>query len=463
MNGRSAGARRARRLAAARSRPGLDARRAALEILLRVERRRAFADLLLGHRLPGFAPRDRRLITALVLGTIAWRGRLDYELAHLAGREPGAIEPAPLAILRLGLFQLRFLRRVPAHAAVDTAVALARESPVARTAAALINAVLRRAAREAVAMPRRERDEVHYLAVAYSHPRWLVEHYLEWLGPGRAESLLAADNQPAPNAARLNLGRGAREAIVARLSADGLQFAAASRLPETVIVDGPAGFDTASYRAGLFQMQSEASQLVARLLAPGPGAKIADCAAAPGGKSTHLAELAGERALVVALDRNRAGLARVRQLAARLGHRNIALICADMTASAPLRAPSFDAVLLDAPCTGLGTLREHPEIRWRLKPADLARMAAVQRRMLEQASALVRPGGALVYSVCSMAPEEGRDVASGFLASHPEFDLDRPPPLAGGIELPIGLSGYLETAPDRDGLDGFFAARFKRR
>lgn len=463
MNGRSAGASRASLPGAARSRAGLDARRSALEILIRVEQQRAFADVLLGHRLPAFAPRDRRLITALVLGTIAWRGRLDYELAHLAARAPGAIEPAPLAILRLGLFQLRFLHRVPAHAAVDTAVALAREGHAARKAAAMINAVLRRAAREVVAMPRRERDEIHYLAVAYSHPQWLVERYLEWFGAERAESVLAADNQPAPTAIRLNRSRGSRDAILARLCADGFKFATRSRLPETAILDGPAGFDTESYRGGLFQMQSEASQLIARLLAPGPAARIADCAAAPGGKSAHLAELAGERALVVALDRNRAGLARVRQLAGRLGHRNIAPLCADLAVAPPLRPLSFDAVLLDAPCTGLGTLREHPEIRWRLERCDLARMAAVQRRMLEQASALVRPGGALVYSVCSMAPAEGREVAGAFLDNHPEFDLDRRPPLQGGIELPLGPSGWLETAPDRDGLDGFFAARFKRR
>ena len=441
---------------------GLDARRAAIEILLRVERERAFADVLLGHRIPAFAPRDRRLITSLVLGVLAWRGRLDYEIAHLCGRELQAIELHVLTILRLGMYQLRFLTRIAKHAAVDTSVRLAKESAASRRAAGLINAVLRRAAREHVPMPERDRDPAAYLAVAFSHPRWMVERFVEWFGATDAESLLAANNSAAPNVIRLNLSRGTRSQILERLRAEGFDLEADTRLPETAILKSAPNFDSRAYREGLFHVQSEASQLVARLLAPPAGATVLDCAAAPGGKATHIAELAGERATVIAADMNHAGLLRIRALARRLAHQNIRLVDAEIASAAPMRAARFDAVLLDAPCTGLGTLREHPEIRWRLAPDDFARMAAIQARMLENVAVLVRPGGVLVYAACSLSLEEGAGVTENFLKRHPEFVIDRDPPLADGFRIPLDTNGYLVTRPDRGGLDGFFAARLKR-
>ena len=442
--------------------PGLDSRRAALEILIRVEREQAYADVLLGHRLPAFAVRDRRLITSLVLGVLAWRGRLDYEIAHLCGRDIDAIEPHVLAILRMGLYQLRFLTRIAKHAVVDTSVRLAKENVASRPASGLINAVLRRAAREQVAMPERTRDPASYLAVALSHPRWMVERFIEWFGVDGAESLLAANNSAAPNVIRLNLSRGTRGQIFERLRADGFDFETDARLPETVILKSAPNFDSRAYREGLFHVQSEASQLVARLLAPPAGATVLDCAAAPGGKATHIAELAGARATIVAADINHAGLLRVRALAERLAHRNVRLIEADIASAAPLRAARFDAVLLDAPCTGLGTLREHPEIRWRLEPGDFARMAAIQARMLDNVAPLVRSGGVLVYAVCSLAPEEGLGVVEKFLGRHADFTIDRSPQLAGGFRIPLEANGYLVTRPDRGGLDGFFAARLRR-
>ncbi|MGD0074932.1 MAG: transcription antitermination factor NusB, partial [Candidatus Binataceae bacterium] len=266
-SGVNAAARPVRRTGA----PGLDSRRAALEILIRVEHDRAFADVVLGRRLPEFAPRDRRLITSLVLGVLAWRGRLDYEIAHLCGREIGALEPHVLAILRLGLYQLRLLTRVAKHAAVDTSVTIAKENDAARPAAGLINAVLRRAVREPVAMPERTRDPSGYLAVALSHPRWMVERFIEWFGVDDAERVLAANNSAAPNVIRLNLSRGPRGQIIERLRAEGFDFDNIERLPETILLNSAPDFESQAYRDGLFHAQSEASQLVARLLAPPAG------------------------------------------------------------------------------------------------------------------------------------------------------------------------------------------------
>src|SRR5271165_728330 len=218
----------------ARTDEGIASRLAAVEILYRVDQESAYADVLLGQRLPDFAPADRRLITRLVLGTLAWRGRLDYELAHLTGRKLEGIQPAALAIMRMALFQLRFLDRIPQHAVVDTAVSLAKRIPEARKASGFVNAVMRRATRETVPMPLRERDEKNFLAITLSHPRWMVERFVDWFGVANAERLMTANNDAAPNVIRLNLTRGSRAEIVEKLRAEGFEVGADSRAPETI-------------------------------------------------------------------------------------------------------------------------------------------------------------------------------------------------------------------------------------
>ncbi len=424
----------------------------------------AYADVLLGARLPAFSDSDRRLITRLVLGTLAWRGRLDYEIERLASRALKKIHPAVLEILRMALFQMRLLTRVPKHAAVDTAVTLAGADPQTRNAAGFINAILRKAAREpSPPMLPPGHDGAAHLAVKWSHPRWLVERFVQSFDVEDAESLMAANNEAAPTAIRLNLARECPEEIIARLQADGIHVMGQGRFPETVLLRGAPGIDSESFRAGLFHVQSEASQMVARLLAPARDSAVVDCAAAPGGKSTHLAELVGEHGRVIALDLNLRGLHNAREVARRLGHRNIHFVRADMKSAAPLRPTSFEFVLLDAPCTGIGTLREHPEIRWRLAPGDFARMAAVQLAMLRNAAALVRPSGAIVYAVCSLAPEEGPDLIAQFLGEHPDFTVDRHPPTHEALSGVLREDGTMLTRPDQGGLDGFFAVRMTRR
>jgi 16S rRNA (cytosine967-C5)-methyltransferase len=447
--------------ASSRTNEGLASRMAAVEILYRVEQEAAYADVLLGGRLPDFAPADRRLITRLVLGTLAWQGRLDYELKRLTRRELILIQPVALEILRMGLFQLRFLDRIPQHAVVDTAVSIAKRNAQARKASGFVNAVMRRATRETAPMPSRERNEKSSLAVAYSHPRWMVERFVEWFGVADAERLMTANNDAAPNVIRLNLACGSRAKIIEQLNADGFEIGAPGRAPETLVLNGAPHFESRAYREGLFHVQSEASQMAARMLAPRAGATVVDCAAAPGGKATHLAEMVGERGRVLAVDLNLGGLRNARELARRLRHRNIEHVRADLAAAVPFAAASFDYVLLDAPCTGLGTLREHPEIKWRLKPTDPARMAAIQSRMLENAAALVRHGGAIVYSVCSIAPDEGEGVVDGFLARHNDFQIDRSV-AAGELKDVIDARGFMKTRPDVGGLDGFFAVRMIR-
>jgi 16S rRNA (cytosine967-C5)-methyltransferase len=443
---------------------GLAARSIALEILLEVERRGGFADALLGRRIPALEAADRRLATRIVLGTLAWRARLDFELERLTKRDLDNIQPAALEIMRIGIFQLRFLDRIPKHAVVSTSVELAKHAGEAKVAAGFINAVLRRAARETIALPDRESDEAGFLALAYSHPRWLVERMVDWYGREGAERAMAANNEAAPNAIRLNLARATRDEIAARLAADGMEIDPEGRFPETAVLAGAPRFDCDSFRAGLFQPQSEASQMIARMLAPQEGATVVDLAAAPGGKTTHLAELVGASGLVIGFDVNLAGVRNARAVAARLGRRNVSLVQGDAAAALPMRPRCADAVLLDAPCTGLGTLREHPEIRWRVGPGDPARMSLMQAAMLANAAASVRRGGALVYSVCSVAPEEGEQVVRAFLRERPEFLLEPPPqPSARALADLIDADGFMRTRSDRGGLDGFFAARMVRR
>ena len=449
------------RRATFRSSVGLAARQIALEILMAVERRGSYADAMLGTRVPALSPPDRRLATRLVLGTIAWRARLDYELERFCGRDLAGIQAEALTIMRMGLLQIRFLDRIAPHAAVSTSVELAKRSHEARAAAGFVNAVMRRATREKVALPARSDDEVGWLAIAYSHPRWMVERFIEWFGREAAERLMAANNEAAPNVVRLNLARASREQIVRRLQADGMEVERATRFPETLILKGAARFDSPTYRGGLFQAQSEASQLVARLLAPPRDGAVVDCTAAPGGKAAHLAELVGPDGRVTAVDRNFAGLKNARRLCGRLRHRNVQFVQADTSSPLPL-ARSFDCVLLDAPCTGLGTLREHPEIRWRVGPNDPARIAVLQLQMLTNAAALVRPGGAIVYSVCSLAPEEGQDVVGAFLDMHPAFQLDLHASSYAAFKDLVDKQGMMRTRPDLGGLDGFFAARLVR-
>ena len=444
---------------------GLFARAAALEILLRVEDG-AFADVLLGHRLLGFGPSDRRLITSLVLGTTAWRGRLDYELERLVRDGLKRLSLPVRALLRMGLYQLRFLTRIGAYAAVHTAVTLAKQRPETRGASGLVNAVLRRAAAHpAPPLPDAQADPVKHLAVKYSHPEWLVERIMEWFGESEAQALLASNNEPAPNSIRLNLARGTRESLLARFRAEGIEVAPGGNLPETVLLSEALRTASAAYAQGLFTPQSAASQMVARLLAPEKGASVLDCAAAPGGKATHLAELTGASGRIFALDRRLGGLRAAQRLAQRLGHQNITFVCADLLGALPFRPGSFEFVLLDAPCSGLGTLRSHPEIRWRLKAGDLERMAALQARMLASASAMVRPGGVMVYAVCSFAPTEGVEVVRRFLEHYREFTVDATGPEFNQVRLAKSADGFLcfSLCPSRDGLDGFFAVRLRRK
>jgi len=443
--------------------PGHRVRGLAHEVLVRVETEEAFADVLLAHRLEStrMSAADRALVTRLVYDTLAWQGRLDHHLSQLVRRPLASLDPTVRAALRLGLCQLTILERVPAHAAVDTSVRLARRGG-GPGAAGLVNAVLRRAAREGAGshvLPDPDADPIERLAVELSHPGWLAALWARELGVDEARALMAANNQHGRTTLRANLARTSVADLVHELTELRIEARPGRFAPAAIDVAHGAGtlHGLAAFDDGRFAFQGEASQLVAALVAAPDGARVLDACAAPGGKSCALAAASP----VVALDPHVAGVRRVAAEAARLRLSELRVAVAD--ARRPPFAGGFDAALVDAPCSGLGTLRRHPELRWRRRAADVERLATLQQELLAGAAPLVRPGGALVYAVCTLTERETTGVVAKFLAAEPGFRVvDARPFLPVAAAELVTADGALRTLPHRHDLDGFFAVRLER-
>ncbi len=455
------------------------ARKLALAILKRVEAGAFAAPLLQALDREGLDARDCALVTELVYGTLRRRLYLDHVLAGCSSRPTAGIDSDVRRILHLGLYQLLFLDRVPDHAAVSEAVSMAKQAGGRRAAgpAAFVNAVLRAVAshRDRVPAPPRARpgqDPAAALSIAYSQPAWLVERWLRRFGAEEAERLLEAQNHPAPVALRVNRLRLSAEEAAGRLAGEGVRTRPSARLPEFLLVEEGVPQRARAYHEGLFYIQDEASGLVARLAEaglPDRGAFVLDACAGPGGKTLALVEAVGRSGLVVGSDLRPGRLRRLVENARRLRLSGWAVVAVDLDRGGSPFLPGvrFDAVLLDAPCSGTGVIRRHPELRYRLGPADIPRLSALQARLLERCAGLVRPGGRLVYSVCSLEREEGAEVIRGFLRGRPDFVLEDPrEELPEAARTVVGVEPgetWLETLPHRDGLDGFFAARLRRQ
>ena len=430
-------------------------------MLERVETDASFADSALETELTSrrLEPRDAALATELTYGTLRWQRYLDWILAPHSRRRLESLDPRVRVLLRMTAYQLVFLERVPAFAAVNDAVTLAPRAP---GVSAFVNAVLRsfarRGAREREPAPPRDPGEA--LATRCSFPTWIAERWVARYGRQDAESLMRALNERPPMALRANRLRTTRDALGRRLADDnGLDCRPTRLAPEGLVV-GPGG-DPGDWRAfvdGDFAVQDEASMLIARLLAPEPGSTVADVCAAPGTKTTHLAELMDNRGRIIAFDREPARLARVDEAAARLGISIIDTRAGAVEALAPEFRDACDGVLVDAPCSNLGVVRRNPEVKWRRQPSDLELASRRQSEILGAAATMVRPGGRLVYATCSLEPEENDAVARAFLAATPDFRVDPPD----HFPLPLDAGGWLRCLPHRHGTDGFSAVRFRR-
>ena len=440
-------------------------RREAFRILRRVEDAGAFASILLegsGARLKD--AREVALLTEIVLGVLRRRASLDHAIARAAERPVDRLDGAVLTAIRIGAYALLYLDRIPAFAAVDTAVGLVKEAGASR-AAGFANGVLRRIARERAALlptPPAVGD-VEALSVYRSHPLWWTRRVVSRFGWDLSDALLAANNESAATVLAPSPAAGRAAQLAGALAGDGVVVEPCRFVPEALRVVSGVPQRTDAFRAGAFWIQDEASQLATLLFDGTVGPRLLDACAAPGGKTLALASRTVEGGLVVAVDRHAGRLSRLRQNVERLRAGNVVAVACDMSKRPPFRG-SFDDVLVDAPCSGTGTLRRHPEIRWRIGPDDLPVHAERQRRILGAAALLVRPGGRLVYSVCSIEPEEGDDVIAAFLAEHPEFSRTDP---SGGLSPAarpkIGEDLALRTSPLDDGMDGFFAALLTRR
>ena len=440
------------------------ARRVAFDILLRVETAGAYASLLLERLSAALAdPRDAALAREIVFGVLRRRAALDHAIAGVAGRPTERIDPEVITALRIGAYALFFLDRVPGFAAVDTAVTLVRTSR-RRNAAEFVNGVLRALARsgsEALPPPA-SRGDVAALALAGSHPHWWVERLVARLGWDRAEALIAADNSEAPTVLHVNTRRVTRDELAARLATEGFETQPGRWAPTALRLGAGSLRRTTALDEGLAWVQDEAAQLVPRLLGATLGPSVVDLCAAPGGKTLAIAARLPQGGRVVAADRHPGRLRRLRRGAARCGADAVLVVAADLLAGSPFRE-RFDQVLVDAPCSGTGTLRRHPEIRWRLTPGALKVSSIRQERLLDVAAGCVRAGGVLVYSVCSIEPEEGAEVVERFLERHRAFRIADPRPLFDtAARALVGDDFAMRTDPAQDGMDGFFAVRLER-
>lgn len=435
------------------------ARRVAFEVLRRVETESAFASVLLAHATAPLRPEDRGLCYELTLGVLRRQLWLDKLIEHYAERAAGALDAPVRLALRLGLYQLRFLTRVPQSAAVNESVNLAHELRL-RSAANFINAVLRRATREPDFDPSAlARNELERIAIATSHPHWLVARWAAQFGVGEAETIAHANNRTPPVAFRVNPLRAECGSIIERLREAGVEAEESRIAPGAWRVAGGGELLRALAEQGAIYTQDEASQLVGHVVGACAGESVLDLCAAPGSKTTQVAALAKDEALVIACDVYEHRLRTVVEAARRQNLTSVFAVALDAEGSLlPFAAGAFDRVLVDAPCTGTGTLRHNPEIRWRITPADVAQLAARQSRILSNAARAVRPGGRLVYSTCSLEAEENEAVIASFLEEHVEFRQVR----ADAPERLLTSAGAARTFPHREDADGFFVAVLER-
>jgi 16S rRNA (cytosine967-C5)-methyltransferase len=404
--------------------------------------------------------RDRALAGEIATGTLRWQGTFDVLISAYAARPLDTLDGEVVDILRLTLFQLLHLDRVPASAAVNDAVQMTKKAGKT-SAAPFVNALLRRASRERDRLPLPERvvghaaGETDYLEQALSHPRWLVERWRTRYGFDAAEAWCRFDNEPAPLTLRANRLRIARDDLAQALQRAGVETRPAAVAPDGLIVTRGNPLLTPLASQGLFVVQDEASQIVGEIAQAQPGERILDACAAPGGKTLAMAAGMGNTGMLVAAD---VRARRVRLLADTVGAAGAScarVVQANAAQALPFAA-IFDCVLIDAPCTGLGTLRRDPDIKWRRTSADFHTATELQLRILTTAAAAVRPGGRVVYATCSSEPDENEAVVGRFLESQPGF---RPMPLhfAPAPHL-INSDGHLRTLPFRDRLEAFFAA-----
>jgi 16S rRNA (cytosine967-C5)-methyltransferase len=436
-----------------------------LDILNEVEGAGRHLDKLLDHsfkRYRHLTPLDRAFITELAYGTLRWRGWLDWGIRQFSKIPFDKIEPRILNILRIGLYQILFLTRTPSSAAVNESAELAKGIR-GKGGAGFVNGVLRAVLRKEreVSSPKMNEDPILALSVTESHPLWLVKRWTDEVGLEEAVKICKFNNQISNLTLRTNTLKISRTSLIEKLKDRGLKPFQSSFSGEGILLDDPPPISEIPFlREGLFIIQDEASQLVTSILDPKPEERILDACAAPGGKTTHMAQRMENKGEIYALDLNQEKLNRIEEICQRLGIQIVKTIKGD--AARPMPVPGevkFDRILADVPCSGFGTLRKNPDLKWRRKEEDIQRLSILQSSILRNLSGYVKEGGVLVYSTCTVFHEENEDVVEKFLEEHPAFRLDPMEKVPPGKLQSFIQNSFFKTFPPRNGMDGFFAAR----
>jgi 16S rRNA (cytosine967-C5)-methyltransferase len=447
-----------------------DARKAAWTVLNNLEKGRSNLDKLLeaffGDQPPP-SRRDRAFFNALVYGVTRWRSQLDYIISCFSRIRLDKIDPKILNILRLALFQIIYLDRIPNSAAVNTAVELTKitNSP---WAAAYINAVLRRAASQyrEVRFPDIEKDPIAALASAHSFPPWMISRWLRRFGREATAALCSAINTVPPITIRTNTLKTSLSELLPAFEDQADQIQPTLYSPDGISFHNPKSSipELKGFKFGWFQVQDEAAQMVTLLLNPLPGERVLDACAGLGGKTGHIAQCMKNKGSIMAIDNDAKKLSMLEDETRRLGVAIVSTRCHDLEKPClPDDRQGFDRTLLDAPCSGLGVIRRNPDIKWRISEDNLAQFKKKQLRLLENLHQLVKPSGVLVYAVCSLEPEENEEVVDEFLKKHPEFGIDlNLGKFAQEIRGLMDSQGFLRTLPHLHQMDGFFAVRFRK-
>ena len=445
-------------------------RKTALAILTDIDRGRHTLDhhIDLFHHESRFDRRDEAFVMALVYGVLRWRGRLDLIIRSVSATPLAKLDPQVINIVRLGLYQIIFMDRVPNSAAVNTSVDLTKTLNK-KWLTGFVNAVLRNALRRLpeIELPSSAKDPVHALSVAQSMPDWLVKRWINQFGPQEAKSLCEASNRIPPLTLRTNTLKTDRATLMRHLEATAEVVRSSAYVPDGIVLDGLKGrlFSSSAFEKGWFQVQDEAAQAVSHLLAPKSGQMVLDACAGLGGKTAHIAALMENSGRITAIDRDDRKLEKLNMEMNRLGITIVSSKSADLQATdINDNIEKFDRILLDAPCTGLGVIRRNPDAKWARTPQDIERCAQNQIQLLEHLTDRLKPGGVLVYAVCSTEPEETHGVINSFLNKQTDFAIDNnSPDLPPSLTPLLDQRGWLKTTPHRHGTDGFFAVRLCHR
>ncbi len=445
-----------------------DPRSTAFQILNRVREKRLPLDRVLEQvSVQDLSKRDRALANAIVYGVLRWQARLDWIISFFSKTRLKKIEPDVLTILRIGLFQVIFMDRVPVSAAVDTSVELTK-SFAPKWIVSYVNALLRNASEKYhdVSFPDPKKNRISHLATTKSFPEWLIKRWLKLLGQEETAQLCDAINTIPPITVRVNSLKAPRSNLLETLSKNVDTIIKTSFSPDGLSFTGPKILieEFKEFKDGLFQVQDEAAQLVTQLLDPKPGEVVLDACAGLGGKTGHMAQMMNNQGSITAADLDEGKLLKLETDADRLGISIINTVKQDFNQPITEKpAPLFDRILLDAPCTGLGVLRRNPDTKWSALQNNLTRCKERQVLFMNNLADHVKPSGIMVYAVCSTEPEENGDVIKAFLNNHKEFVIEKKPGvLKGDANVLINNKGFLITSPSLHNMDGFFAARLKR-